>query len=108
MRHTNLTAEQTIERIFRNSQSDYQWYIRRQDFTTLEDLIQLAADLESIRNQSATKEFLIMNDATENIVLGIDFLQTITTTVSCVGLQVSSIPNSTIVHADEELRQQVG
>ncbi|XP_065361937.1 uncharacterized protein LOC135955515 [Calliphora vicina] len=48
MRHADLSEAQKLERIFRNAQPDYQWYIRRKDFTTLDDLLQLADDLESI------------------------------------------------------------
>uniref|UniRef100_A0A1A9ZP27 Retrotrans_gag domain-containing protein n=1 Tax=Glossina pallidipes TaxID=7398 RepID=A0A1A9ZP27_GLOPL len=35
MRHTAMTEEQKLERIYTNAQPDYLWYIRRRDFTDL-------------------------------------------------------------------------
>ncbi|XP_037807712.1 uncharacterized protein LOC119601077 [Lucilia sericata] len=52
MRHSNLVEDEKIERIFRNAHPDYQWYIRRKDFSTLNELMQLADDLESIPTHS--------------------------------------------------------
>uniref|UniRef100_A0A1A9VNW3 Retrotransposon gag domain-containing protein n=1 Tax=Glossina austeni TaxID=7395 RepID=A0A1A9VNW3_GLOAU len=48
MRHTTLTEEQKLERIYANAQPDYMWYIRRRDFTNLEELVELASEFEAI------------------------------------------------------------
>lgn len=48
MRHSSLTEEQKLQRIFRNSQPEYQRYVKRTDFSTLAELIRLAEDLEGI------------------------------------------------------------
>lgn len=48
MWHANLSEDQKLERIFRNSQPEYQWYIRRKDFQSLPALLELANELESI------------------------------------------------------------
>lgn len=48
MRHTGYSEAQTLKRIFRYSSSEYLWHVRRKDFDTLEDLLELARDLESI------------------------------------------------------------
>lgn len=48
MRHANLSEDQKLERIFRNSQPKYQWYIRRKDLQSLPALLELANELESI------------------------------------------------------------
>ncbi|XP_073815797.1 uncharacterized protein [Musca autumnalis] len=48
MRHTNYENDQKLERIFRNALPEYQWYIRRRDFHTLGDLLEMAEDLESL------------------------------------------------------------
>ncbi|XP_037811072.1 uncharacterized protein LOC119603190 [Lucilia sericata] len=48
MRHSNLSEEQKLQRIFQNALPDYQWYIKRKDFSSLAELITLAEDLESI------------------------------------------------------------
>lgn len=48
MRHASLSEEQKLRRIFQNALPDYQWYIRRKDFSTLAELISIAEDLESI------------------------------------------------------------
>lgn len=52
MRHSNLTEDQKLDRIFHNSHPDYQMYIRRKDFSSLSDLIELADELESIPTNS--------------------------------------------------------
>ncbi|XP_073848781.1 uncharacterized protein [Musca autumnalis] len=52
MHHAEMTEEQKLERIYRNSHPDYRWYIRRKDFTSLTELHQLADDLESIQNSA--------------------------------------------------------
>ncbi|XP_037805787.1 uncharacterized protein LOC119599916 [Lucilia sericata] len=49
MRHAGYTHEQQVDRIFRNCLVDYQMYIRRKDFQSLEELIQMAEDFEVIR-----------------------------------------------------------
>ncbi|XP_036346242.1 uncharacterized protein LOC118755515 [Rhagoletis pomonella] len=38
MRHANYTSEQKLTRIYRNSRSEFQWYVKRSEFTTLEEL----------------------------------------------------------------------
>lgn len=48
MRHSDLSEEQKLDRIFRNALTEYQWYIRRRDFLTLSDLLEMAEDMESI------------------------------------------------------------
>ncbi|XP_069967837.1 uncharacterized protein [Bactrocera oleae] len=48
MRHAGYNQEQRLERIFRNSHTDYLLYIRRRDFETLAELITLAEEYESI------------------------------------------------------------
>lgn len=52
MRHSSYTPTQKLERIFQNALPEYRWYIKRKDFATLEDLLELAADLESIPTTS--------------------------------------------------------
>ncbi|KAI8117109.1 Retrovirus-related Pol polyprotein from transposon 17.6 [Lucilia cuprina] len=52
MRHSNLAEDEKNERILRNAHPDYQWYIQRKDFSTLNELIHLADDLESIPTHS--------------------------------------------------------
>lgn len=48
MRHTDMTEPQKLERIYRNAQPNYLWYIHRRDFTNLNELLCLADELESI------------------------------------------------------------
>ncbi|XP_017466340.1 PREDICTED: uncharacterized protein LOC108359149 [Rhagoletis zephyria] len=48
MRHANYTSEQKLTRIYRNSRSEFQWYVKRSEFTTLEGLVSLAEDMENI------------------------------------------------------------
>ena len=48
MRHSAYTEGQKLERIFRNALPEYVWYIRRRDFHTLSDLLEMADDLESL------------------------------------------------------------
>lgn len=48
MRHSERDEKEKLERIFRNSLTDYVWYIRRRDFNPLEELVELAEDLEDI------------------------------------------------------------
>ena len=49
MRHAGYSSEQQVDRIFRNCLVDYQMYIRRRNFNSLEELIQMAEDFEVIR-----------------------------------------------------------
>lgn len=48
MRHSSYTEKQKLERIFQNALPEYLWYIRRRDFTTLGELLEMAEDLECI------------------------------------------------------------
>lgn len=48
MRQTTYNEDQKLERIFRNALPEYLWYIRRRDFLTLKDLLEMAEDLESL------------------------------------------------------------
>lgn len=48
MRHSEYNPSQKLERIFRNALPEYQWYIRRRDFLSLEDLLEMAEDMEGI------------------------------------------------------------
>lgn len=48
MRHSGYNEVQKLERIFRNASPEYQWYIRRRDFLTLGELLEMAEDMESI------------------------------------------------------------
>lgn len=57
MRHTEMNEEQKLERIFRNLHPNYLWYIRRKDFTNLEELMAIADDLESIPNPNTSQNF---------------------------------------------------
>ena len=50
MRHAGYSPEQQVDRIFRNCLVDYQMYIRRRDFNSLGELIQMAEDFEVIRS----------------------------------------------------------
>lgn len=49
MRHANYTRERQLDRIFRNAHVDYQMYIRRKDFTNLDELIKMAEEYEGLR-----------------------------------------------------------
>ncbi|XP_049316589.1 uncharacterized protein LOC125779339 [Bactrocera dorsalis] len=48
MRHVGYNPEERLERIFRNSHTDYLLYIQRRDFETLAELITLAEEYEGI------------------------------------------------------------
>lgn len=48
MRHSSYTEEQRLERIFTNALPEYLWYIRRKDFRTIHELLEMAGDMESI------------------------------------------------------------
>uniref|UniRef100_A0A1B0C427 Retrotransposon gag domain-containing protein n=1 Tax=Glossina palpalis gambiensis TaxID=67801 RepID=A0A1B0C427_9MUSC len=48
LRHTLMTKDQQLERLYRNAQPQYLWYIRRRDFNHLAGLMELASDLEAI------------------------------------------------------------
>lgn len=48
MRHSSYSEAQKLDRIFRNALPEYLWYIRRRDFSTLSDLLEMAEDLENI------------------------------------------------------------
>lgn len=54
MRHSECSTTQKLERIFRNALPEYQWYIRRRDFLSLEDLLEMAEDMEGIPAMSPT------------------------------------------------------
>ncbi|XP_045776096.1 uncharacterized protein LOC123874648 [Maniola jurtina] len=47
-RYGKLTPEQQLERIYDNMKPNYQYYIKRKDFSTTAELIQLAGDYEKI------------------------------------------------------------
>ncbi|XP_065368773.1 uncharacterized protein LOC135961204 [Calliphora vicina] len=49
MRHAGYSKDEQVERIFRNCAVDYQLYIRRNDFKTLDELIKMAENYEVIR-----------------------------------------------------------
>ena len=49
MRHAGFDEDTQLSRIFRNSRTEYQRYIQRRDFTCLRELVQLAEDLEILR-----------------------------------------------------------
>lgn len=56
MRHAGYSSNQQLDMIYRNSRPEYQLYIKRMDFHTLEQLIILAGDYESvIREQTSTQ-----------------------------------------------------
>uniref|UniRef100_A0A1B0GBD5 Retrotransposon gag domain-containing protein n=1 Tax=Glossina morsitans morsitans TaxID=37546 RepID=A0A1B0GBD5_GLOMM len=48
IRHTLMSEGQQLERIYMNARPEYLWYIRRRDFTNLDELMELASDLEAI------------------------------------------------------------
>ncbi|XP_067639274.1 uncharacterized protein [Eurosta solidaginis] len=50
MKHANLTEEQRLQRIYRNCRSEYQLYIKRTEFQTIEGLVSLAEDFKNITN----------------------------------------------------------
>uniref|UniRef100_A0A1B0A7Q3 Retrotransposon gag domain-containing protein n=1 Tax=Glossina pallidipes TaxID=7398 RepID=A0A1B0A7Q3_GLOPL len=60
MRHTLISEGQQLERIYMNAQPEYRWYVRRRDFTNLDELMELASDFEAIptsnRPYEATRE----------------------------------------------------
>lgn len=59
MRHTGYAEADKIERIYRNSRRDYQLYVKRRDFQTLEQLVDLCDEYENIlghRKTTTTQE----------------------------------------------------
>lgn len=48
MRHAQYSDEQKLERIFRNSRTELQLYVKRQDFCNLSGLVALAEEFEAI------------------------------------------------------------
>ncbi|XP_045782201.1 uncharacterized protein LOC123878875 [Maniola jurtina] len=54
-RYGKLTTEQKLDRIYDNMRFNYKYYIRRKDFKTITELIQLAGDYENI-NANRDKE----------------------------------------------------
>ncbi|XP_037941960.1 peptidylprolyl isomerase domain and WD repeat-containing protein 1-like [Teleopsis dalmanni] len=48
MQYSTYSEEIKLERIYRNSRTEYQWYIRRKDFQSLSELLTLAGDLEAL------------------------------------------------------------
>lgn len=57
LRHSDYSEAQGLDRIFRNALPEYQWYIRRKDFSSLAELLEMAEDLEGLPTiQSGVKE----------------------------------------------------
>lgn len=48
IRHSGYTDDQQLERIFQNTLPEYQWYIRRRDFLSLEGLLEMAEDIPTL------------------------------------------------------------
>lgn len=48
--HPHMTVLENIDRIFDSLRPEYRYYIRRQDFKTIDELAQLAEEFESIKN----------------------------------------------------------
>lgn len=67
MRHTDMSQERCLERTFRNMAYDYQMYIRRHDFRSLEELTDLAGEYELIQENARPTRH---NEPRERVVLG--------------------------------------
>lgn len=55
MQHSQMTEEEKLERIYKNSHPTYLWYIHRRDFNNLSDLLALTDDLESTPIDNSSK-----------------------------------------------------
>ncbi|XP_037930020.1 uncharacterized protein LOC119664634, partial [Teleopsis dalmanni] len=51
MRHLKLNEDEKLERFYRNSLVEYKMYVKRREFNTLDELIALTSDFESLRNE---------------------------------------------------------
>lgn len=66
MRHLKLSEDQKLERIYRNSHTNYRFYIRRKDFSSLQELISLAEDFGTLMKtspQNQEKSFGMLTDS---------------------------------------------
>lgn len=74
MRHTNMSTDEKLNSIFRNSLPEYWVYIKRGDFDNLKKLLELAGEYENISRQrvrqmtSTSITAVVSNTSEESIV----------------------------------------
>ncbi|KAI8122637.1 Tyrosine-protein phosphatase 69D [Lucilia cuprina] len=61
MRWSNLSYQDQLERIFRNSRAEYKVYIKMREFSKLQELIIMAKDYESIRSEETSQTNVVCN-----------------------------------------------